>query len=206
MTIFVDLDNKNMRKLFVTIIITMFTALAFAKGETDAKYGPGSVPVNENGRVCFTETVSIPQGMNAGQCYDMLLNWAKGRFAKPFVQAGRVLSENPDSKRFVMHADQMITFKRTGLVVDESRIEYNFQISVGKDSFTATMTDIKYRYEEGREGGGQVMSAEDWITDDEAYNAKKTKFLRRTGKFRIKTIDLKDSLFDSMKQAAAENK
>jgi len=194
-----------MKKYFFTLILTFFAVAAFAKEEINPKYGPGAVPTNENGRVCFTETVSIPQGIGADECYYMLLNWAKGRFAKPFVQAGRILSENPESKRFVMHADQMITFKRTGLVVDESRIEYNFQISVGKDSFTATMTDIKYRYEEGREGGGQTMSAEDWITDDEAYNQKKTKFLKRTGKFRIKTIDLKDSLFDNMKQSVAKN-
>ena len=67
------------------------------------------------------------------------------------------------------------------------------------------MTDIKYRYEEGREGGGKVFPAEDWITDKEAYNKKGTKFLKSTGKFRIKTIDLKDILFSKAKDALTDN-
>ena len=67
------------------------------------------------------------------------------------------------------------------------------------------MTDIKYRYEEGREGGGQAFTAEEWITDKEAYNKKKTKFLKSTGKFRIKTIDLKDSLFSKAADAVTDN-
>ena len=67
------------------------------------------------------------------------------------------------------------------------------------------MTDIKYRYEEGREGGGKIFPAEDWITDKEAYNKKGTKFLKSTGKFRIKTIDLKDLLFQKASDAISVN-
>jgi colicin import membrane protein len=89
----------------------------------------------------------------------------------------------------------MIVFKSTAFVADESKISYNFQVAVKDGTFTMKMTDIKYRYEEGREGGGQIFPAEDWITDKEAYNRKGTKFLKSTGKFRIKTIDLKDNLF-----------
>jgi colicin import membrane protein len=69
-----------------------------------------------------------------------------------------------------------------------------------------TMTDIKYRYEEGREGGGKAFTAEDWITDKEAYNRKGTKFLKSTGKFRIKTIDMKDILFSKAAEALTSNK
>ena len=81
-------------------------------------------------------------------------------------------------------------------MADESRITYNFSVVVNNEGITLKMTDIKYRYEEGREGGGKAFSAEEWITDDEAFNRKKTKFLKSTGKFRIKTIDLKDALFE----------
>ena len=91
--------------------------------------------------------------------------------------------------------DQVIVFKSTAFVADESKISYNFSIVVKDNSFTLKMTDIKYRYEEGREGGGKLFPAEDWITDKEAFNKRGTKFLKSTGKFRIKTIDLKDILF-----------
>ena len=49
------------------------------------------------------------------------------------------------------------------------------------------------------------FTAEDWITDSEAFNRKGTKFLKSTGKFRIKTIDLKDALFQKAADTVAGN-
>lgn len=194
-----------MKRFIIPVLLCLIAISASAKGSIDPKYGIGAVPVNENGRVSFTDNTDIPSGMNADKCYDILLKWAKGRFAQPYAQAGRILSENSESRRFVFHVDQTITFKRTALVLDVSRIEYNYTVSVKDGKVTANMTDIKYRYEEGRENGGQAFTAEDWITDNEAFNAKKTKFLKSTGKFRIKTIDLKDNLFQSLKEALDGN-
>lgn len=194
-----------MKRFIIPVLLCLIAISASAKGEIDPKYGIGAVPVNENGRVYFTDATEIPSDMTAGQCYDILLKWAKGRFAKPYVQAGRIISENSESQRFVFHVDQTITFKRTALVLDASRIEYNYSVSIRDGKVSATMTDIKYRYEEGRENGGLAFTAEDWITDKEAFNAKKTKFLKSTGKFRIKTIDLKDNIFQSLKEALDNN-
>jgi colicin import membrane protein len=196
-----------MNKTLLTIAGLLFSVLAFAKGldEQNPKYGKGAVPEDENGTVYFSQTVQIPAGMTEDQCYDILLNWAKGRFASPYAQAGRILNEDAQSHRFIFHVDQMIVFKSGALVVDESKIGYNFSVVVQNGTFTMKMTDIKYRYEEGREGGGKIFPAEDWITDKEAYNRKGTKFLKSTGKFRIKTIDLKDLLFQKATDAVAGN-
>ena len=135
----------------------------------------------------------------------MLLNWAKGRFAQPYAQAGRILNEDAATRRCIFHVDQVIVFKSTAFVADESKISYNFSIVVKDNSFTLKMTDIKYRYEEGREGGGKLFPAEDWITDKEAFNKRGTKFLKSAGKFRIKTIDLKDILFQKATDALNGN-
>ena len=196
-----------MKKALLTIVGLLVTLLSFAKvvNEQDPKYGKGAVPEDENGRVYFTQTVKIPDGITEDQCYDILLNWAKGRFAMPYAQAGRILNEDVTSRRFIFHVDQMIVFKSTALVGDESKISYNYSVAVKNGEFTMTMTDIKYNYEEGREGGGKIFPAEDWITDKEAYNRKGTKFLKSTGKFRIKTIDLKDLLFQKATDAVAGN-
>ena len=196
-----------MKKGLLAIACLMVTILVSARGvnEQDPKYGKGAVPVDENGSVYFSQSVRIPEGMSADQCYDILFNWAKGRFAKPYAQAGRILNEDSETHRFIFHVDQMIVFKSTAFVADESKIAYNFQVVVNDGTFTMKMTDIKYRYEEGREGGGKVFPAEDWITDKEAYNRKGTKFLKSTGKFRIKTIDLKDLLFLRATDAVSGN-
>ena len=56
------------------------------------------------------------------------------------------------------------------------------------------MLRIRYLYEEER--NPQRMTAEEWITDKEAVNKKNTKLLPISGKFRRKTIDRKDFLFN----------
>ena len=196
-----------MKKVLLTITGLLLTVFAFARGlnEQDPKYGKGAVPEDENGNVYFTQVVDIPEGMSADVCYEILFNWAKGRFAQPYAQAGRILNDDANTRRFIFHVDQIIVFKSTALVGDESKISYNFSVAVKDGKYTMTMTDIKYRYEEGREGGGKVFPAEDWITDKEAYNRKGTKFLKSTGKFRIKTIDLKDLLFQKATDAVSGN-
>lgn len=197
-----------MKKALLTITGLMIALLAFGReaDEQNPKYGKGAVPVDENGTVYFDITADVPQGMSDDQCYELLYNWAKGRFAKPYAQAGRVLNEDADAHRFIFHVDQTLVFKSTALTADESRIEYNFSVAVKDGKYTLKMTDIRYRYEEGREGGGKRFSAEDWITDKEAYNKKGTKFLKSTGKFRIKTIDLKEILFKTAAEALSDNK
>ena len=194
-----------MKKALLTMAGLLITLFAFAKDnyEQDPKYGRGAVPEDENGNVYFTQTVIIPENMSEDICYEILMNWAKGRFAQPYAQAGRILNEDSKTHRFIFHVDQMIVFKNTALVADESKISYNFSVAVKDGQFTMTMTDIKYRYEEGREGGGKAFPAEDWITDKEAYNRAGTKFLRSTGKFRIKTIDLKELLFQKATDAVS---
>lgn len=197
-----------MKKALLTIASLLVTLISFAKvaDEQDPKYGKGAVPVDENGMVCFSQSFDIPAGMTEDQCYELLLNWAKGRFALPYANAGRILNEDAQAHRFIFHVDQMIHFKSTPLSADESKISYNYSVSVKDGKYTMKMTDIKYRYEEGREGGGKIFPAEDWITDKEAYNRKGTKFLKSTGKFRIKTIDLKDILFQKAFEAVSDNK
>ena len=194
-----------MKKTLLTRVGLLITLFAFARDnyEQNPKYGKGAVPQDENGDVYFTQTVDIPENISEDICYEILMNWAKGRFAQPYAQSGRILNEDSQTRRFIFHVDQIIVFKSTGFVADESKISYNFSVAVKNGQFTMTMTDIKYRYEEGREGGGKAFPAEDWITDKEAYNRAGTKFLRSTGKFRIKTIDLKDQLFQRASDAVS---
>lgn len=195
-----------MKKYIFSLLAALVSLTVWAKEDIDPKYAEGAVPVNENGSVYFNQTIDIPSDLSQDECYKMILSWAKGRFSQPLALEGRIISENADSHRFVFHVKQILTFKRTAMVADESEIEYNFSVAITDNKVSATMTDIKYHYEENREGGGQSFTAEEWITDDEAYNAKHTKFYKKVGKFRIKTIDMKDRLFESMSQSISGNK
>lgn len=56
------------------------------------------------------------------------------------------------------------------------------------------MCRIHYLYEENRKP--QRLKAEEWITDDLAVNKKNTKLYPVSAKFRRKTIDRKDFIFN----------
>ncbi len=192
--------------LAIAFMLAAITVQAKENQALNPKYGKGAVTTDSNGTVCFSDTVAIPAGMDANKCFVILNNWAKGHFAKPFANAGRILSEDAAARRFVMHVDQTLVFRSTAMVADESDMSYNLSVAVKDNCYIIKMTDIKYAYETKREHGGQRFTAEEWITDKEAFNKKGTKFLKSTGKFRVKTIDLKDRLFSTAAQTVNDNK
>ena len=67
---------------------------------------------------------------------------------------------------------------------------------------TVSMTRIVYLYDEERDP--QTYYAEEWITDRYGLNKKMTKLARVSGKFRRKTIDRKDYLFNLFKTALTQ--
>ena len=61
------------------------------------------------------------------------------------------------------------------------------------------MSRITYWYDDEDDKGGIKMIAEDWITDDNAFN-KKGKMKRFEGKFRRKTIDFFEDCVNQISQ------
>lgn len=59
------------------------------------------------------------------------------------------------------------------------------------------LSRITYWYDDEDEDGGVKMIAEDWITDGNAFD-QKGKMKRFEGKFRRKTIDLKNQLIKEL--------
>jgi colicin import membrane protein len=82
----------------------------------------------------------------------------------------------------------------------------NFQLLVScKDGeANVRMTRITYDYDTARTP--QHYSAEEWITDKYAVNKKGTKLYPLSGKFRRKTIDRKDFIFNKFESLLNEKK
>lgn len=178
-------------KRFIAIILCCLAVFS-ANAQVPKKYGKGAVPI-VNGRVTFERTIHTLDGYSASQIFDQAKQWSEKRFAKPTVLKASIVEMDPIAKRIVLNAEEYITFRNTFLVLDRTRINYWLEITAVDNGFTLKMTRINYWYEEERDGG-QRFTAEQYITDEECYNAKQTKFLRGFGKFRIKTIDLVDQL------------
>ena len=185
-----------MRKIGLFCLLSLLSAMAFAQASDDAYYGFGKVPVRD-GLVVFNREIPFDAAKTTPEnVYGTILQWIKGRFVKPIVLSGRV-RETPDNG-IAVNAEEYLVFRKTALLTDRTRINYNMTVKVSENVCTLTLTDINYWYEEERDGGTR-FSAEDWITDKEAFNKKGTKMLKTTGKFRIKTIDLVNSFEKEIK-------
>ena len=179
----------SMKKI-VSVLVCCLCLLG-ASAQVDKKYGIGTVPV-VNGRVTLQRHASV-SGVGSQEVFDKTVRWVEGRFVTPGVLKAKIVETDSATQRIVVNAEEYLTFRNTLLVLDRTRINYWLEITAKEDGYDMTMTRIAYWYEEER-NGGQRFCAEEWITDDECFNSKKTRLLRSSGKFRIKTIDLIDTL------------
>ena len=97
------------------------------------------------------------------------------------------------------HYEEWIVFARSLLSLDRTKFIYNIIATCEGKDVKVKLFRISYRYEEDRTDDS-LFKAEEWITDDVCLNKKKTKLNRISGKFRRKTIDRKDEIFNNISQ------
>lgn len=159
----------------------------------DAKYLAGAVP-EEDGRVVFRTTIEAP-GKSAQQVYDICKDYLTRMLKEPNqLEQSRIMMDEPDKKQIAASYQEWLVFKSTALVLDRTRLMYNLIVNCSDGKADITMTRIYYLYDEERTP--TTFVAEEWITDRYGLNKKQTKLARVSGKFRRKTIDRKDYLFN----------
>lgn len=178
-----------MKKIFLFFLLCI---PFFAVAQNDEKYLEGAITMHD-GKVTFSTEMNIPS-MPQAQVYGALLDWANNRFQPNEKLKARVLYQNPEEGSIAAGGEEYIVFSSSALSLDRTRIYYQLRIMCENAKCNVTMTRIRYWYDEARDGG-EKYDAEQWITDERALNKSKTKLTPITGKFRRKTIDLKDELF-----------
>ena len=160
---------------------------------TDQKYLEGAVPVVD-GQVVFETTIKAP-GKTGKQIYDIMLNQMQQLTQGPeqFEQSSVTL-QNADQLQIVGNYQEWLVFKNKPLNLDRTRLFYHLFVDCRDGETTVKMTRIVYLYDEERDP--QTYYANEWITDRYGLNKKKTQLARVSGKFRRKTIDRKDYLFE----------
>ena len=99
-------------------------------------------------------------------------------------------------------AEEYIVFKKKPLYLDRTRLRYQLSVNVSGNKVNMTLTQVSYYYNEDIDGtNGITYKAEEWITDEEALNKKQTKLLPKSGKFRIKTVDRVEEIFNAAMDA-----
>jgi colicin import membrane protein len=164
------------------------------KANVNPKYLAGAVP-EVDGKVVFETTIEAP-GKTKKQIYDLLLE-DMTRLTKEdnqFEQSTIVQLENNDYSQIVGSYQEWLVFKNKPLNLDRTRFFYTLIADCRDGEATIQLTRIHYLYDEERLA--LTYKAEEWITDKWGLNKKQTKLARVSGKFRRKTIDRKDYLFN----------
>lgn len=175
-----------------------------AAPKVDPKYLAGAVP-EVNGEVVFTLDKDVP-GMSADSIYDKvyaviseIVDEGKGSGLQP---QARIAAVNKAEHTIAARVKEWLVFTSNFISLDRTEFNYTL-IARAKDRHVSVkMERMSYAYEMNRkDAAGMKEKAEDWITDKHALNKKQTKLSPLSGKFRRKTIDRKDNIFQRVCQA-----
>ena len=172
----------------------------------DPKYLLGAVP-EVNGIVTFQKNFSVTDKTEQ-QIYDIVAAYVKNSLVgagihdklRPYT---RIISEEKENGMVVARVEEYnMTFSHVFLNLDRTRFRYLLSATVKGQKVSLVLTQISYYYNEDREGNnGTYYKAEEWITDKLAVNKKGTRLYPRSGKFRRKTVDRVEAIFDGFMDA-----
>lgn len=162
------------------------------------KYLAGSCP-EVNGKIQWDKTITTT--LTAKQEYDIM-----EKFMQAFVksngqtQKSNVSLVDPTKHQIASHLAEYLIFENKPLSLDQALMSYNLIVTCSNGRVDVTMRNISFTYEEDRDGGS--FPGEDMLSDKEALNKKKDGF-NKGGykKFRTKTIDRKDQIFNMIAEA-----
>ena len=194
-----------MKKLILALLLIMPLTVV-AKKPVDDKYLKGGVP-EENGIIVFRKSFSVP-GMQTDQIFSTLSNYVSQKVIGPAIHElrTRITSDGKEDGVIVAKVEEYMTFGHvTFIKLDRTRFIYQLQASVDGNKVNLAISQISFYYNEDREGkNGVSYKGEEWISDAEALNKKGTRLYPRSGKFRIKTIDRVEKIFEDCMDAFEE--
>ena len=158
----------------------------------DAKYLKGAV-TEVAGKVVFSKTIDAP-GKTADQVFDIVKAYLEKMTGEKNQVSARIVIDDKEKHELGATFNEWLVFKSTAIMLDQTRMLYVIKATCSDGKANIEMANIRYIYDEERQP--QHYTAEEWITDKEALNKKGTRLLPVSAKFRRKTIDRKDFLFN----------
>lgn len=166
-----------------------------SKRTEDPKYLVGAVP-EVNGKVVFTLDKDVP-GMSAEDIYKKMYELIQGLTKEENqFDVSKIAVVNKQEHTIAARMKEWLVFKSTFISLDRTIFNYTLIAKCTPGHVNLTLERINYQYEIDRGNNtGLETNAEEWITDKYALNKSKTKLLKYNGKFRTKTIERKDNIF-----------
>lgn len=167
-----------------------------AKLKEDPKYLEGAITFDEQGKIVFDTEIEAP-GKSAAQLYDLVFDYMSGLTQNKESKASRMALVNKDEHIIVNTMDEWLVFSNSFISLDRTECKYNLIAKITDGKVSLSINHINYIYEEGRQTGFK-LPAEEVIIDKVALTKKKNDLARIFGKFRKKTIDRKDQIFNEI--------
>lgn len=195
-------------KRYLIALLTIIPLLASAQDNTwerieqapveavnpDAQYLTENAVPEVNGFVCWETTIQAP-GKSAQQIYDIVLAQMEKMVKEPNqIASSAVAVKDVENKQLGSVFHEWLVFKSSALSLDRTQLNFHLIADCKDGAVALKMTHITYNYDTERKGS--KYTAEEWITDKYCVNKKHTKLLPISGKFRRKTIDRKDYIFN----------
>lgn len=166
------------------------------KSPAKSEYTIGTVPV-ENKRVVFREAIDA-KGLTAAQIMECVQGWYAERFVEPTIIETKLIESS--DYRFEAKVEEYIVFTKKFFVLNRARIYYYMTIDVRDNHCELIMSRITYWHDDENPDGGTRYTAEEIITDGKAIDSDTKALDKEFGKFRTKTIDLKNSLVKELQE------
>ena len=167
-----------------------------AKLKEDPKYLEGAITFDEQGKIVFDTEIEAP-GKSAAQLYDLVFDYMSGLTQDKESKASRMALGNKDEHIIANTMDEWLVFRNSFISLDRTECKYNLIAKITDGKVSLSINHINYIYEEGRQTGFK-LPAEEVIIDKVALTKKKNDLARIFGKFRKKTIDRKDQIFNEI--------
>lgn len=170
----------------------------------DSKYLAGAVP-EVNGLVTFKKSFTVP-GKSPQEIREVVKTLIGGMVNNSIPAPGNYARIMEDSEQcFVARVCEWMVFKKKFLNLDRTRFRYQIEVNFEGSRVETTIHQLTYYYSENMEGEqGMLFKAEEWISDKEALNKTQTKLYPKSGKFRRKTVDRMEEIFDNLMDAFEE--
>ena len=119
------------------------------------------------------------------------------------LEGSKIALVNKAEHIIVAQVKEWLVFKDAFLALDRAKLQYNLVATCMDGKLNVTMGRISYIYD-GNDGKGETkILAEEAINDKNGLNKKKTKLTPGWARFRIKTVDRKDEVFNYIKEKTA---
>ena len=147
-----------------------------------------------NNKVQWELNIDLP-GKKAQQIYDTMLSlMTQMTQEENQLERSKVAIINEQEHSIVATMQEWLTFTANFISLDRTKFNYVLIANCKDGHLQVLLNRISYDY--SSQGKEESYKAESWITDKYTVNKKRTRLFPITGKFRRKTIDRKNEIFE----------